>query len=655
MTGFDAPVRGPVEDEDTIAHPTGITVGPGASLALSSDDLEISTPTSRGSKDAVTQPGLPAKLSWLNGNDGVTTQPGAPALPKQVENVTVSGRVLRGVGLWEADYSDLGGLLPLTGAPAIEGSTANTTFESEAFFPQKLFTANYFGALGDSGRTSLVLTPAQYRSDAPGVFTNTERRYTRMKLRAFYTGAIQTDTGLNQPAQAQPPGISDVHAGFRNGQVRFSAKATGDPSAGVQQVWVTWTGTGLDSGHGKWRSVPLQQSLTDSTRWTTSMPLPVNQSYEGMRFIVQAANGVGNVGLDTADGDGYSVSLEPDIALPTLDLDVQAPSPTSPYGVTAQVRAPGNVPLAGQTVVFTVTRGTNTNPLAAYINVTDASGNLVLQPPGAVPSGPLTVRADLYDADSTVIRTATTIVNVSAFTLTAEPDGLTARAGNPFTLPPGGLRATLMDGTTPVEDWPVTFTVVAAANGAGATFPGGLASVTVDTNASGVAPAPAPIAATAAAGVFKVVVSTDGAPSTMLVWASKYGFGPFASPVSNGPGVVNGGSGNLPLKFPVMTSTGQAIPDAEANGLVGRVQLRWRPQGTSEAWQAKSGLATYDASANIFQVNLKTTSLAMKKGTTYVVEVRILAAEGDPKPGGYDAVGGEFDLGRTTLLVKAEK
>ena len=43
------------------------------------------------------------------------------------------------------------------------------------------------------------------------------------------------------------------------------------------------------------------------------------------------------------------------------------------------------------------------------------------------------------------------------------------------------------------------------------------------------------------------------------------------------------------------------------------------------------------------------------KGTTYVVEVRIVAAANDPKPGGYDAVGGEFDLGRTTLLVKAEK
>ena len=105
----------------------------------------------------------------------------------------------------------------------------------------------------------------------------------------------------------------------------------------------------------------------------------------------------------------------------------------------------------------------------------------------------------------------------------------------------------------------------------------------------------------------------------------------------------------------MLASNGQAVPDSEASGLVSRVELRWRAQGTTDVWQAKTGLATYDATANIFQINLKTTSLGMKKGTVYVVEVRVLASGSDPKPGGYDAVGGQFDLGRTTLLVKAEK
>ena len=598
----------------------------------------------------------------------MSVQPGVPALPKQVVDVTVDDPdlpelVLRGVGFRRGTYTDTSGLLPLTGAPAIEGSTPNTTFDSPAFFPQRLATANYFGALGDSGRTSLILTPGQYRNDpgyvsdgsATATQTNTERAYSQLGFRLFYSGSESKSFSGNQPALAAPPAITDVQGTFRNGQISFSAKATGDPSAGVQQVWVTWTGTGSDSGHGKWASVDLQQSPTDSTRWTASMLLPAGQTYEGVRFIVQAANGIGTVGLDTGDGDGYGVTLEPDVSLPTLDLDTQVPGPGSPYGVTAKVRAPNGALLAGQSVVFTVTRGTNTNALVTYADVTDSSGNVVLNPPGTPPSGPLTVRADLFGADGTVIRTATTVVNVSAFTLTADPDGLTARAGTVFTLPAAGLSATLMDGTSPVGDWPVTFTVQPAANGAGAFFPGGATSVTEHTNANGVARAPTPITATAAAGVFKVVVSTDGAPSTSLVWASKYGFGPFGSPVNNTPGVVNGGSGNLPLKFAVLTNNGQPVPDSEASGLVSRVELRWRAQGPNDLWQGKTGLATYDATANVFQINLKTTSLGMKKGTVYVVEVRVLASGSDPKPGGYDAVGGQFDLGRTTLLVKAEK
>ena len=89
--------------------------------------------------------------------------------------------------------------------------------------------------------------------------------------------------------------------------------------------------------------------------------------------------------------------------------------------------------------------------------------------------------------------------------------------------------------------------------------------------------------------------------------------------------------------------------------MVSRVELRWRAQATADVWQAKTGLATYDATSNTFQINLKTTSLGMKKGTVYVVEVRVLVNGSDPKPAAYDSVGGQFDLGRTTLLVKAEK
>jgi hypothetical protein len=653
MTAVDAPGRTSLAPEGGNVTPTGTTREPGATLGLRVADRTYDTTSPRRTKSLV-DGGTTYPLTWREGQDGVVVQTGLPALPKQIEDVSVQGATLRGIGFRGGAYTDTTGLLPLTGAPAIEGATPNTTFESEFFFPQSLTAANYFGTLGSSGRTSLIMTPAQYRLDTgvdPDVQlpTDTERAYSSMGVRLFYSGS----GAAGGTAPVAPPAIGNVRGTYSDDDVTFSVRATGDPSAGVQQVWVTYTDAPDDQGRGSWESFDLEQDPNDSTRWTGTMPLG-GRSPASFRFLVQAASGAGAVSLDTADGDGYGITLAADVALPTLRLDVTSADTGSPYGVTAVVADPGGSPLEDQVVAFTVTRGTNTHPLATYSGATDPSGEVVLNPTGTVPLGPLTVRADLVDGAGTVIRTETALVSVGDFTLVTGTEGLTTRAGTVFGADPL-LTATLWDRSERVGDWPVTFTIEPAANGAGATFPDGGTSVTVLTDADGVASAPGPVTATSRAGAFTVSVSAEGALPSTLVWASQYGLGSFGPPVDGRPDAVNGGSGNLPLKFPVLATDGSAIPDAEAAGLVSRVQLRWRPRYTSDAWQATTELASYDASANTFQVNLKTKSLGMTKGTTYLVEVRILAAGGDPKPGGYDEVAGEFDLGRTSLLVKAEK
>ena len=128
----------------------------------------------------------------------MTTQPGAPALPKQFEDVPCPASCCAASASAAATYTDDTGMIPLTGAPAIEGSTANTTFESDAFFPQRLATPNYFGALGAQRSDSLVLSPAQYRSDAGGRATDTERAYSGLDLRLYYSG--DRSTSQRQPA-----------------------------------------------------------------------------------------------------------------------------------------------------------------------------------------------------------------------------------------------------------------------------------------------------------------------------------------------------------------------------------------------------------------------------------------------------------------------
>ena len=122
---------------------------------------------------------------------------------------------------------------------------------SSAFFPSRLWTINYFGGLtGGPSSTLLNLTPAQYKSDTSGNLTDIQRTFSTVGLRLFYSNNI-SQYGTNTPALAAPPTISRVDATSSGGTVTFKLHVVGDPSAGIQQVWVTYTG--VDAG--KWESL----------------------------------------------------------------------------------------------------------------------------------------------------------------------------------------------------------------------------------------------------------------------------------------------------------------------------------------------------------------------------------------------------------------
>jgi hypothetical protein len=650
MTGFDAPGRTPVTPAVSSAAPQAVPAGtPGATFGLKTDDLPVPiTTTARDKASGVDQTdpqqaGLPARSTWLEGRDGVSVLPGAPALPKQVEDVTVPGQVLRGVGFRSADYTDTTGVLPVTGAPAIEGSTPTTTFESGAFFPQKLVTANYFGTLGGSGRTSLILSPAQYRSDQ-NALTDTQRAYRDLGVRLFYSGQGTGGFGPNQPTLAAAPSIGTVQGTVDGGVVTFSATVTGDPSAGVQQVWVTWTGTGDDSGFGHWRSVDLQQDPADSTHWTGTLPLPAGQTASGMRFLVQAANGVGAVGLDTADGDGYRV-LAAGADNAELGLFTSAPGPGSPFGVTATVTGPAG-PVANRTVEFTVAR--NGTQLFQYDDASAADGTVVLRLPAGerLPSGRLDVTADLIGPDGQPVDTQATQVVLGGATLTLTPGSSTALPATPFATP----RATLTDARGPIAGAPVTFTLPATAPGA--VFPKLATTATVVTDARGVATAPT-LFSRLVVGTFALKVSAEGAAPATEPMATQYLVGPFAAPISP-TGTTVAKVGATTRLTTVLLEPIQLVPDATAKALLTaqRVQIRWREAGSTGPWTARTDLVTYDAKKHTFNADLVGTRLGWVKGRTYTVTFRVLPAAGDVKPVGEDPVNGSFDLGSRSFTIQ---
>ncbi|MDT4961737.1 MAG: hypothetical protein QOF87_1384, partial [Pseudonocardiales bacterium] len=470
MTGLNLPRRIPAPTTSPAITPSPVPAGtPGDVLNLRTADLPLSTPT-----DPHTSPVLDlngnstgANFSWLSGPDGVSTQPALPALPQQfVDATSTADQSLRGVGLRSATYTDSPGVIPLTGAPTTEQNGLHTTFSSPDFFPQRLFAINYFDAIGTSnsgGQTRLIVTPAQYRSDSPGSTTNTLRTYSNLGLSLYYSSNT-TKYGQNTPALAQSPSISQVTSTVNdNSTVTINAHVSGDPSAGIQQVWVTYTGE-RGPFHGVWTSLDLRQNASDSTLWSGSLNIPTGQNPADVRFVVQAVNGVGGVGFDNNLGADYTpVAAQlpnPPAPVPTeLTLD---PVPSSvAYGSTLNVGATLTGAPAGSVVTFDIGQG-------SVAGTTDANGHATAAMPIFANVGPHQLTAG-YAGDAERLSSS---AQSPTFTETKAPSALAIVVAKVTVTPSStpqpklplrnidpGVVATLTSGGRPLLQKAVVFTL----------------------------------------------------------------------------------------------------------------------------------------------------------------------------------------------------
>ncbi|MEO8265760.1 MAG: Ig-like domain repeat protein, partial [Ilumatobacteraceae bacterium] len=435
MTGVNLPagrIAKPVDAAGITPTPVAAT-SPGGVLGLKTAPLILApTPTTPSSKpvlDTLGNPVVPAaSFRWLTGREGVQFGPALPALPKQIDDVTSStGEVLRGVGFVSGTYTDTPGVIPLTGAPTIEQNGIHTDFVSPVFFPQKLATVNYFGALdgnGTDGRTRLITTPAQYRSDLAGSTTDTERNYLQLGLQLYYSSNTTT-YGNNTPALAAPPSISGVTDTLPPGQVTVSAHVTGDPSAGVQKAWVTYT---AENGplHGTWQPTDLVQDPLDSTLWTGTFALPSGQAVADVRYIVQAVNGVGLVGLDNNLGDGYTPGVPVGAPVPPPAIRTSTTlEPTAASGVSGtslDLAATVSPAPAGSTITFSLGS-------VSITTTADSAGRATATLPLQDAVGAYTVSAS-YGGDATHSSSS----SASVFSITKVPTALTISGGTSRTI-----------------------------------------------------------------------------------------------------------------------------------------------------------------------------------------------------------------------------
>ena len=361
-------------------------VNPGLTLGLRFADVTITPTLSLQTKILHTNSTTATvEAAYLTGADGVVVHPTEPILPLEMRNVQVSGQALRGVGFRGGRYTDLDDILPLTGAAATEVRGVHIPFFNDSFYPVKPWDINYFDALANSaaGRTALALRPAQYRAASPTSPTGVLRRFDALDFRLFYSAnttvyptrqapaeaglfadsapqstRLLTTTG-NIPALAAPSAIVRVTSTPGVGQVTFQAVVVGDPSAGIQAVWVTYTA--VDGPlFGQWQSLDLAQNSADSRLWEGTLNLPYADP-SNLRAVVQAVNGVGLVSLLTNAGAYLTPGSDPAAPPPSYpepaEVALLAPPDSGPFGVelpfTAELTSLG-APLASQPLIFSL-------------------------------------------------------------------------------------------------------------------------------------------------------------------------------------------------------------------------------------------------------------------------------------------------------------
>ncbi len=448
-------------------HPNAATLGgvsgypantAGGQLGLQSRTFDVDPDLTVHHKTLIDEDDLPVETTWYSGANGIVTNPGEPAIPLVAEGVGLTGSVLRGVGFLGGDYNDLT-VVPLTGAPGTEANGVHTAFTSPTFFPSKLWTPNYYEALSVGGAgTRLLITPAQHQSPDPGDPNVTLRKYDNLHLRLYYSSSTEDGAGSDAPT------ITAVTATVVGSTVQFSARVVGDPRAGVQESWITYTG--LDNA---WHSLALTQSATDSALWTATLNVTLPASLTELDFMVQAVNGFGLVGRNDNLGAYHKVFLQSGGApIPGASSLSFTAAPDGAFGSTGHFSADLDAPnQSGQTIKFTL------GGVSLY-GLTNSSGV-------ASVDFPLNLTPGSHPVSASFLGSAAALGSSTSASINVNPTGTSLSVGSstaPYLTETGVIATLTAAGGSPLAGRTVIF---------GVTGPGGATSVPAMTDPAGVA------------------------------------------------------------------------------------------------------------------------------------------------------------------------
>jgi hypothetical protein len=254
------------------------------------------------------------------------------------------------------------------------------------------------------------------------------RKFNSLNLQLFYLSANWANG--SSPAVTKAAAVSGAPvilgaSGVENGNhIEFSVNAAAEGSAGVQAVWVLYTGKIGTPYHGTWTSLDLmtgnQNDPTfDPTLWKGTLTLQPGANAQDILFMVQAVGGAGLATLATNLGAYYNVADENASQLPppaATTLDFQSPPANGIYLKNSTFHLllqSGGQPLANRLVTLDI-GGQQAS------GITNASGQVTL-------SLILVVRPGNYTAQASFAGNADYLGSnaTSAFTVNKETTTLT--------------------------------------------------------------------------------------------------------------------------------------------------------------------------------------------------------------------------------------
>ena len=426
--------RIPTPSDGSIVSST--TAVPGASFGLSSSVVMLNPSLTTNTKQLQNlSGGGTVTTTYLSGVNGVVVNPFEPIYPKEIHNVSVNGNQLRGVALRGGTYTDLAGIIPLTSSPTTETSTAHLSYNTDVFYPTQIWAPNYNDAI-NGGNTRLITFPAQFQSSAPGAINGTLRKFNQLNLQLYYLPSNWTDA--NSPAATKGAAVSAAPnilgaSGLENGnQIDFSVNAVAEGSAGVQAVWILYTGKSGNAHQGTWTPLDLVRDSNDPTRWVGTLPLQSGENAGDILFMVQTVGGAGLTTLATNLGAYYGATPANATQLPppaATTLTLQSPPASGTYlkdsSFNLLLQSNGQ-PLAGQLVTLDI-GGQQAS------GITDVTGKATLALKLVVRPRSYTAQAS-FRGSSTYLGsndTSAFTVNKDSTTLTVTPTSASVSANQP--------------------------------------------------------------------------------------------------------------------------------------------------------------------------------------------------------------------------------